>query len=92
MKVLECHSKGDKRFSALYAQVTIEGKKVTIEKFYQNAKKLKDGTIASKGKDFHHLEIFDKLRNQWQPFHLRVYNRHYDKDHCLKNNIVDEYI
>lgn len=61
MKILECHSKGDKRFSALYAQITIEGKKVTIENFYQNAKKLEDGTIAGKGKDFHHLEIFGKI-------------------------------
>ena len=61
MKVLQCHSKGDKRFSALFAEVTIGGKKITIEEFYQKAKRLKDGSLPKKGQAFHHLEIFGKI-------------------------------
>lgn len=38
MKVLECSSKGDKRFSAFYAEVEIFGKKRSIEKHYQFSK------------------------------------------------------
>lgn len=38
MKTLECSSKGDKRFSALYAKITVNGKLTTIEKAYQQSK------------------------------------------------------
>lgn len=35
---LECSSRGDKRFSAFYAEVTIDGVTKTIERWYQTAK------------------------------------------------------
>ena len=38
MKVLECSSRGDKRFSAFYAKVEIFGKKASIEEHYQFSK------------------------------------------------------
>lgn len=38
MKILECSSKGDKRFSAFYARVEILGKKASIEQHYQYSK------------------------------------------------------
>jgi hypothetical protein len=38
MKVLECSSKGDKRFSAFYARVELLGKKASIEEHYQFSK------------------------------------------------------
>lgn len=38
MKVLECSSKGDKRFSAFYAKVNILGTFQSIEQHYQYAK------------------------------------------------------
>lgn len=38
MKILECSSRGDKRFSALYAKVTINGKTQSIENWYQLSK------------------------------------------------------
>jgi hypothetical protein len=38
MKVLECSSAGDKRFSALYAAVTLWNKTYTIEEWYQFSK------------------------------------------------------
>lgn len=51
-KVLECSTKGDKRFSAFCANITINGKTDSIEHFYQNAKRTKDGAVAGKGKPF----------------------------------------
>lgn len=49
-RILYCDSKGDKRFSALYAEVTINGVKDTIENFYQNSKRDEAGNIPGKGK------------------------------------------
>ena len=42
MKVLECSSIGDKRFSALTARVIIFGKDDTIESHYQLCKRIGD--------------------------------------------------
>lgn len=50
MKVLECSSKGDKRFSAFYAYVTIRGERKSIEHWYQNAKRDIEGNIPGKGR------------------------------------------
>ncbi len=50
MKTLYCDSRGDKRFSALYAYVNIDGVKDSIEHFYQNAKRDEDGNVPGKGK------------------------------------------
>lgn len=38
MKILECSSKGDKRFSALYAKVSVFGVYDSIENHYQKSK------------------------------------------------------
>lgn len=38
MNILECSSKGDKRFSALYAKIELFDKVNTIENFYQSSK------------------------------------------------------
>ena len=54
-KVLECSSRGDKRFSALFAKVTIKGKERSIEEFYQDAKRTADGKKAGKGRPFDHI-------------------------------------
>ncbi|MGL5315312.1 MAG: hypothetical protein ACRC92_18795 [Peptostreptococcaceae bacterium] len=43
MAVLECSSKGDKRFSALYAKIKVNGVYDSIENHYQKAKLFKDG-------------------------------------------------
>lgn len=51
-KYLECSTKGDKRYSAFCAQITINGKTDSIEHFYQTAKRLKSGEIAGKGNPF----------------------------------------
>lgn len=50
--ILYCDSRGDSRFSAFYAYVIIDGKKDSIESFYQNAKRDVNGNIPGKGKPF----------------------------------------
>lgn len=57
MKVLQCHSKGDKRFSAMYAKITIDKKTDTIENFYQNSKRDKDGKSVKKGQPVAFMEF-----------------------------------
>ncbi|WP_283747649.1 DarT1-associated NADAR antitoxin family protein [Bacillus thuringiensis] len=42
LNVLECSTKGDKRFSALYAKVSVHGKFDSIENHYQKSKVFQD--------------------------------------------------
>ena len=46
---LECSSKGDKRFSALYAKVILGGKYDSIENHYQKSKRKNNGLKVYKG-------------------------------------------
>ena len=46
---LECSSKGDKRFSALYAKVTFNNVYDSIENHYQSVKRKHDNQIVKKG-------------------------------------------
>lgn len=62
MKILECSSKGDKRFSALYAKVNIDGKVDTIENHYQLAKRFGNAKAPThwkqcKGRKPTHIEF-----------------------------------
>lgn len=54
-KVLECSSRGDKRFSSLYAKVRIHGVEKSIEEWYQNSKRTEDGKKAGRGRDFDYI-------------------------------------
>lgn len=54
-KVLECSSRGDKRFSSLYAMVSINGKEKSIEEWWQDAKRVEGGKRAGKGKSFDYI-------------------------------------
>ena len=54
-KILECSIRGDKRFCALFAKITIKGKEKSIEEWYQEAKRTADGKKAGKGKAFDHI-------------------------------------
>lgn len=54
-RVLECSTRGDKRFSSVYAKVSINGQEKSIEEWYQNAKRSADGKKAGKGKEFDHI-------------------------------------
>jgi hypothetical protein len=57
MKVLECSSRGDKRFSAFYAKIRFYGSYDSIENHYQGVKRDSDGKIAGKGKAVDHINI-----------------------------------
>jgi hypothetical protein len=60
-RVLECSSRGDKRFSALYAKLKIKGVTHTIEEWYQLSKRFGDFVPKTwkdgKGKRPTHIEI-----------------------------------
>ena len=49
MKILECSSKGDKRFSSFYAKVSFYGKIDSIENIYQSVKYDRDCNRVRKG-------------------------------------------
>jgi hypothetical protein len=59
--MLECSSKGDKRFSAFYAKVTMWGKTDSIENHYQLCKRFNDYKPVTwkdaKGKQPTHIEL-----------------------------------
>lgn len=59
MKNLECSSRGDKRFSAMYARVQYEGVMDTIENHYQKVKRDAYGHIPGKGKKVDHIIVYD---------------------------------
>ena len=74
MKILECSSKGDKRFSAFYAKVKMWKKYDSIENHYQLCKRFGDFTPTTwkdaKGKSPTHIELngknYDlKYLSQW---------------------------
>ena len=54
-KVLECSIRGDRRFSSLFAKVTINGRERSIEEWFQDAKRTADGRKAGKGKPFDYI-------------------------------------
>jgi hypothetical protein len=68
MNVLECSSKGDKRFSAFYAHVTMWNVEASIEEHYQLCKRFETpyGVIApktikeAKGRQPIHIELNHK--------------------------------
>lgn len=61
IKILECSSKGDKRYSAFYANVTVFGRNTNIERHYQSCKKFNDPTITkAKGLQPDFIEIKGK--------------------------------
>ena len=59
-KILYCDSRGDKRFSALYAKVNLNGIIDSIENHYQNCKRDELGNIPGKGKPVSYMVYKDK--------------------------------
>ena len=49
-KILYCDSRGDKRFSAFYAKIQLDGVVDSIENFYQNSKRDENGNVPGKGR------------------------------------------
>ena len=56
-KSLECSSKGDKRFSAMYAKVEAFGVIDTIEHHYQKSKRDASGQPVKKGQPVDHMVL-----------------------------------
>ena len=57
MKILECSSRGDKRFNALYAKVKVFGFEDSIENHYQRCKRDKNGNPVKKGQKVDYIII-----------------------------------
>lgn len=60
MKILECSSAGDKRFSAFYAKVEFNGVLDTIEHHYQNVKRNAYNRPCHKGERVAYVIINNK--------------------------------
>ena len=56
-KSLECSSRGDKRFSAMYAKVEAFGVSDTIENHYQKSKRNAAGGSVRKGQPVDHMVL-----------------------------------
>lgn len=56
-KVLECSSRGDKRFSAMYAKVEVFGVMDSIENHYQKSKRDATGNPVKKGQPVDHMVL-----------------------------------
>ena len=61
MKILECSSAGDKRFSAFYAKVEFNGVLASIEQHYQSVKRNAFDKPCRKGERVHHVSIDGKV-------------------------------
>lgn len=60
LKTLECSSRGDRRFSALYAEVSFCKNWDTIENHYQNCKRDRYGNKAGKGRKVEYVLLKNK--------------------------------
>ena len=81
MKNLECSSRGDKRFSALYAIVTVNGHTASIEQHYQQAKRGLDGKPTGKGKGCAYIVVYGRrlpseYLTPWYKFLWFLYLKH----------------
>lgn len=88
MRVLECSSQGDTRFSAFYARVTMWGVERSIEEHYQLCKRFRTPfhTIAprtvkeAKGRKPSHIELNGKEYpvSMLTPFYKLLWLRYFD--------------
>lgn len=82
MSNLECSSKGDKRFSAFYAKVTVNGKLNSIENHYQNCKLTNDLVSCMKGQKVDLIYINGKKLNPkfLTPFYKLLWVKYLDQN------------
>ena len=60
-KILYCDSRGDKRFSALYAKIKLKnGTLETVEHLYQKVKRDENNNPVGKGRFVHHFVLNGK--------------------------------
>ena len=63
-KILECSTKGDKRYSAFYARVKVYGIEDSIERHYQSCKRDSKGNEVGKGKRVDYMVLHNKNTNK----------------------------
>lgn len=86
IKILECSSKGDKRFSAFYAKVKIFGKYDSIENHYQLCKRIGDfmpkiwRDVKGKAPTHFHLDGFDYDLRYLSSFYDLLWVSYLDKN------------
>lgn len=73
MRILECSSKGDKRFSAFYAKVEFNGVYDSIENHYQSVKRNAKGLPCRKGERVAYIELLD---SKWESSLLTPFYRY----------------
>lgn len=89
MKILECSSKGDKRFSSLYAKVKVFGKYDSIENHYQLCKRFGDyipktwGDCKGRRPAHIHLNGIDMDIKYLTPFYKLLWCKYLDKHPSL---------
>lgn len=85
MRILECSSKGDRRFSAFYAKISFYGKIDSIEHIYQSVKRDKNGDLVNKGKKVFYVVINEiKLEPKYlTPFYKLLWVKYLDNNPSL---------
>lgn len=82
LNILECSTKGDKRFSSFYAYVNVFGHGATIEHHYQSCKRFNDPSIKNpKGREPDYIEIVGlKLDKKYlTPYYKLLWVEYLDK-------------
>lgn len=81
MKILECSSKGDKRFSAFYAYIKLYGVSDSIEHHYQNCKRFNVKPFKIKGTVPDYIEINNtKYESKYlTPFYKLLWVKYLDE-------------
>ena len=86
MKILECSSKGDKRFSAFYAMVSIDNVNKSIENHYQKCKRV-NGKVINNGKGVNPDYIFIRGKaldkKYLTPYYKLLWVKYLDKNKDL---------
>ena len=82
MKILECSSKGDKRFSSFYAKVSFYGKVDSIENIYQSVKRDKNGNKVKKGQYVSYININNIILDSkyLTPFYKLLWVKYLDEN------------
>ncbi|MBP3581951.1 MAG: hypothetical protein J6J33_04295 [Clostridia bacterium] len=88
MRILECSSAGDKRFSAFYARVKFLGVTDTIENHYQKVKRNKLGLPCRKGERVEYIEL---CNNKYKPEMLTPLYRYLWYKYLEENPKLVEY-
>jgi len=91
MNNLECSSKGDKRFSAFYANVEAFGVYQSIENHYQDCKYKDSGSKCKKGEKVDYIKLGGrKLKPKYlTPYYKMLWIKYFDNNPELLEYVKD---